>query len=227
MNSYFPFLPRRVALTVGGALVLTLATAGTADAHIEVHAEGAQAGTGPVTLSFSAESESPTVGIVGVKTQLPAGIQPGDVSLATAPAGWTLMPTDDGFELRGPEVEAGLDAEYGIAVAQLPPDVTELAFPTLQYYADGREVAWIEPITDALPEPEKPAPVLTVAPAPAGTTRAPATPTAVDSAGPETSSASDTAEGESSSSPAWVLVGIAATLGLIGASLWAWRRRAL
>jgi hypothetical protein len=53
--------------------VLTLATAGTADAYIEVHAEGAQAGTGPVTLSFSAESESPTVGIVGVKTQLPAG----------------------------------------------------------------------------------------------------------------------------------------------------------
>ena len=38
-----------------------------ASAHVEASAEGAQAGTGPVTVAFVAEAESATAGIVGVK----------------------------------------------------------------------------------------------------------------------------------------------------------------
>jgi hypothetical protein len=114
----------------------------------------AQAGTGPVTLVFMAESESSTARIVSVKTQLPEGIAPGDVSLVSAPEGWALTPTADGFELGGPAIAPGLDAEYSVAVAQLPTDSTELAFPTLQRYSDGHEDAWIEPVTDDVPEPE-------------------------------------------------------------------------
>ena len=101
-----------------------------------------------------AESESPSVGIVGVKTQLPDGIAPADVSLAGGPEGWALTPTADGFELGGPALVPGLDAEYSVTVAQLPADATELTFPTLQRYSDGREDAWIEPVTDPLPNPE-------------------------------------------------------------------------
>jgi uncharacterized protein YcnI len=226
VNPYFPSPYRRAAFTLAGALALTLPTTGQASAHVEVHAEGAQAGTGPVTVSFSAESESPTVGIVRIKTQLPQGIDPADVSLATAPAGWTLVQTDDGFELSGPELGAGLDAEYGVTVAQLPSDATELTFPTLQYYADGREDAWIEPVTDAVPEPQKPAPVLTVAPAVAVATTAAATSTSADSASPRTAAASNPATDERSSIPAWALTGVAALVGLLAVGLWAWRRRA-
>jgi hypothetical protein len=55
-----------------------------------------------------------------------------------------LAPTADGFELGGPALVPGLDAEYSVTVAQLPADATELTFPTLQRYSDGREDAWIE-----------------------------------------------------------------------------------
>jgi hypothetical protein len=114
---------------------------------------------------------------------LPVGIAPADVSLAGGPEGWALTPTADGFELGGTPLAPGVDAEYSVTVAQLPVDATELAFPTLQRYSDGREDAWIEPVTDALPNSENPAPVLSVAPAPpAATTAATPSPTASDTA---------------------------------------------
>jgi hypothetical protein len=207
--------------------------AGPAVAHIEVSAEGAQAGAGPVTLSFMAESESPNVGIVGVKAQLPDGMAPADVSLAGAPEGWALTPTADGFELGGPALAPGLDAEYSVTVAQLPADATELAFPTLQRYSDGREDAWIEPVTDALPNPEKPAPVLSVAPAPPGaTTAGTPSPTATDAATAEPTASTDaqtdealeSADDGSNTGTIVLVVGFLAVVA-IGAGGWAWRVR--
>jgi len=77
----------RIAITTFCAVALAIASVLPASAHIDVAApEGPQAGTGPVTLAFSAESESST-GIVGVQTQLPPGIAPEDVTLAGGPAG--------------------------------------------------------------------------------------------------------------------------------------------
>jgi hypothetical protein len=202
--------------------------AGPAVAHIEVSAEGAQAGAGPVTLSFMAESESPNVGIVGVKAQLPDGMAPADVSLAGAPEGWALTPTADGFELGGPALAPGLDAEYSVTVAQLPADATELAFPTLQRYSDGREDAWIEPVTDALPDPEKPAPVLVVAPAPPNATTAAPSPTASETAPTETTAstdeASDSTQDGSNTATIVLVVGLLAVV-VIGAGAWARRAR--
>jgi hypothetical protein len=229
----FPRLTRRrVAVTAAGALAFALVTAAPASAHVEVRADGAQAGTGPVTLVFMAESESSTAGIVGVKTQLPTGLVPTDVSLATAPAGWTLTPTGDGFELGGPDIGVGVDAEYSVTIGQLPADVTELAFPTLQRYSDGSEDAWIEPVTDAVPDPDKPAPTLTVASAsPPATTAAPSL-TANDTAGAEaagTTSAqadevSQSADEASSTGTITLIVGLLAVVA-IGAGAWAWRTR--
>ena len=207
--------------------------AGSAAAHIEVSAEGAQAGTGPVTLSFMAESESPSSGIVGVKTQLPAGIAPADVSLAGAPEGWALTPTADGFELGGSALARGLDAEYSVTVAQLPADATELAFPTLQRYSDGSEDAWIEPVTADLPDPEKPSPVLSVAPAPPGaTTAATPSPTATGTASAEptastdapTDEASDSTDDGSNTGTIALIAGGLVVLA-VGPGVWAWRAR--
>jgi Domain of unkown function (DUF1775) len=223
----------RGAVTTASSVGFVLIGAGPAAAHIEVSAESAQAGTGPVTLSFMAESESPSAGIVSVKTQLPDGIAPATVSLAGAPEGWVLTPTADGFELGGPALAPGLDAEYSVAVTQLPADATELAFPTLQRYSDGREDAWIEPVTDALPDPEKPAPVLSVAPAPPGaTTAATPSPTATDAATSEPTASTDAQTDEASQSTddgsntgMIALVAGALALLAIGASGWAWRAR--
>jgi len=225
---------RRAVLTATMTLALAWAVAPPASAHVEVSAEGAQAGTGPATLVFSAESESNTVGIVSMKTQLPAGIAPADVTLATGPAGWALTPTADGFELAGPDIGPGVKAEYSITVAQLPADATELTFPTLQRYADGREDAWIEPVTQAVPEPENPAPVLAVAPAPASDT-APST-AATTPASTETPAATptvdvqteDAVEGTAQDSGVGtpVIAGtVVVVIALIGALAWAVSRR--
>lgn len=65
------------------------------------------------------------------------GDHPQDITLA----GWTLLPTPDGFLLGGPASGPGLDVEYSMTITRLPADSTELAFPTLQRYSDGREDA--------------------------------------------------------------------------------------
>jgi hypothetical protein len=223
------------ALTTAAALGIVVATSTAASAHVEVSASGpAQAGTGPVTLVFSAESGSSSAGIVSIQTQLPVGIAPEDVTLAGGPAGWTLTPTTDGFEVAGPDIGPGVDAEFSVTIARLPADSTELAFPTLQRYSDGRTDAWIEPVTDAVPNPEMPAPVLSVAPAPpeattAPTTTAPSTstaPPAQDSlsttAQPET--AGQSTEEESNAGTIALVIAVLA-VAAIGAAVWAWRSR--
>ena len=223
---------RRAALTGASALALLLLTAGPAAAHVEVSAEGSpQAGTGPVTLQFDAESESSSAGIVGVRTQLPQGMAPDDVALADGPEGWTLTPTAEGFELGGPEIPSGENAVYSVTVQLLPADATELAFPTIQVYADGTEDAWIEPVTDDVPDPEKPAPVLTVAPAPAETTTTAPSSAAAETSTPAPTSATapqgDAAPSTDDDSNAGTIALVAGVVvvAAVGAGAWFWRAR--
>lgn len=214
---------RRSSAVLVAAAGLVLLGAGPALAHVEVTAQGtAQAGTGPVTLLFSAAAESTTSGIVGVRTQLPAGIEPGAVSLASAPQGWALAPIEGGFELSGPATVPGEDLEYGVTVALLPADATELAFPTVQRYADGREDAWIEPVTDAVPDPEMPAPALAVAPAPPGgtpsATPAPA-PATTDAPAPTTAARTSDAAGAGAPEDGGIGTGTVVLLGVLAGAV--------
>jgi hypothetical protein len=220
---------RRTAVLLPAAFGLVLAAAAPASAHVEVTAEGAQAGTGPVTLNFSAESESATSGIASLKTQLPAGITAAGITLASGPTGWVLTPTADGYEIGGPPLEPGADAVYAVTVPQLPADATELVFPTLQRYADGDEDAWIEPVVDGAPEPEKPAPTLAVAPAPPqATTTAPssAAPSS-EAAAPGTTAQAATADADDDGSDAGTIAIVAGVLavGAIAGAAWWWRSR--
>lgn len=210
--------------------VVVLAGAGPAAAHVEASAEGAQAGTGPVVVDFLAEAESTTAGIVGVKVQLPAGISPDDVALAEGPTGWTLTPTADGYEASGPNIGPGVDLEYSITIAQLPPDATELPFKTLLRYSDGREDAWIELPTEGNPNPEQPAPTITVAPAPPAATTAPSsaapTPSADSPSNPsaEPVEAAETSAGDGGSTW-WIVVVAIAAIAVLAGALWFWRSR--
>src|SRR5829696_2029173 len=79
----------RPLLAVGAALVLLLIGVGPAAAHVKATVDpGAQAGTGPVTVAFSVEAGSPSAGIASIRAQVPEGIPPESVSLASGPAGW-------------------------------------------------------------------------------------------------------------------------------------------
>jgi uncharacterized protein YcnI len=219
---------RRTLATVLTGAVLLAAGTGTAAAHVEVSAEGAVAGTGPVTLAFSAASEA-AAGITTMRTQLPEGIDPAGVSLAAGPPGWVLTPTAEGFEVGGPALPVGADAEYAVTVAILPAGVTELAFPTVQVYADGTEDAWIEQEVPGGPEPELPAPVLAVAPgAAAPSTPAPASPTVVaEPAAPTASAPAPAAAADDGTGSGWpVAAAVVAALAAVAAGLWYRRSRA-
>jgi uncharacterized protein YcnI len=202
-----------------GALTAALLAAGTgtAAAHVEVSAPGATAGTGPVTVTFSAAAENPS-GVAGLRTQLPEGIDPATVSLASGPAGWALTATADGFEVGGPPLASGEDAEFAVSVAQLPFEVTELAFPTIQRYADGTEDAWIEQTAPGAPEPEQPAPVLTVAPgapAPATASAPPTTTTPSPEPSPQETAATATTPAAEEEDDGGVATGWLVGLGVL------------
>jgi hypothetical protein len=220
--------PTRLAVAVLLAACLLLVGARPAAAHVEATVSpGAQAGAGPVTVAFAAEAESPSAGIASVKTQLPAGMPPQDVSLATGPSGWALTPTPDGFEVGGAPLQPGTDADFTISIRQLPADRTELPFKTLVRYTDGTEDAWIEEPTPDNPDPENPAPIITVAPAAAPTSAAAPSPT------PATSSAATTAptttpqaqESDDEGTPTWLIVlGVLAAVAVLAGGLFLARR---
>lgn len=231
--------PPATRLFVAAALAagLLLLGAAPASAHVEATAgDGAQAGDGPVTVAFVAEAESSTAGIASTKTQLPAGVLPEWVSLAAGPPGWTLITTADGYEVGGAALAPGTNAEYTVSIGQLPADRTELTFKTLVRYTDGQEDAWIEDPTPGNPEPQHPAPVVTVAPAaaPAATTApssapassAPASsaPASSAPATPTTSAQADAASDDGT--PGWAIaLGVLAVALVLVGGLWVWRMR--
>ena len=233
VDSLLTRIPRRGVLPAVLALILLIVGAGPAWAHVEATAEGAQAGTGPVTVAFLAEAESTTAGIVSVKTQLLEGVLPEWVSLASGPAGWTLATTADGYEIGGPDIGPGVDLEFAITIGQLPPDITELPFKTLLRYSDGREDAWIELPSASNPQPERPAPTIAVAPAPPGTTTAPSSPSApasdVTSAAPtetETDQGAQASTQDDGTFSTGLVAVIAVVLAALAGGFWFWRARA-
>lgn len=224
---------RRVLLPMTAVLAFVVLGAAPASAHVEASSPGAQAGAGPVVVAFTVEAESPTAGITGVKTQLPAGLAPSSVSLASGPDGWVLSPTNDGYEIAGPAIATGVDAEFGITITQLPVDAAaQVPFKTLVRYSDGSEDAWIELPTADNPEPESPAPAIAVAPAavpapsPAQTSATPSpSATAEPSADAEVTAKPAAATDEESPSTGWVIGAIVAVAALAGAALWFRRRQ--
>ena len=116
-----------------------------------------------------------------------------------------------------------------MTVAQLPADSTEPVFATLQQYSDGREDAWIEPVTQDIPNPDMPAPSLTVAPAPPEATAALSTSAAPSSEAASSTTAqpqttSEAAEDDSTTGTIAVVAGVL-IVAAIGTGAWWWRSR--
>ncbi|PYC80247.1 hypothetical protein C7C46_13245 [Streptomyces tateyamensis] len=172
----------RAAVLAAVALGGSVLAAGSAFAHVEVSATQAQALASNVTLTFTAEAESPTAGLASFRVVLPDGIAPGDVTLAGAPQGWTFAATDDGFTVGGTALPPGTNASYQVAVRQLP-SASELVFKTLETYGDGHVERWIE-LTKGGAEPDHPAPVLKLSAAAPGASPAGAGGASASAGGP-------------------------------------------
>lgn len=192
-------LPARLAVVPAVVLGLLAAGSGIASAHVQVSSSDAsQGGEGKVT--FRVPDESDTASTVKIAIQLPSKTPIASVAVEPVP-GWTVkltrtalkppVTTDDGDTIservsvvefdaaQGGGIKPGEFQEFSLSVGPLP-KVATLAFPVVQTYSDGKDVAWIEPSVEGSPEPEHPVPTLTLA---AGEAAAPsAAPSAAASA---------------------------------------------
>jgi uncharacterized protein YcnI len=180
---------RRVAVVLTAGAAVPAGLAGPAAAHVEAEARPARALATGAVLTLTAEAESATAGVTGLRIQLPAGLLPADFRLASGPAGWRVGGSQQVLDLRGPALPVGRSLRLELRVRQLPA-ARQVVLKTIQSYSDGRQDSWIEVPAAGAPEPDAPAPVLQLAPAAAGATplpreTAPATP-ATTSAAPAT-----------------------------------------
>jgi periplasmic copper chaperone A len=173
----------RLALAAAGAGALVLVTA-PGWAHVEVDPGTATQGT-ETALSFRVPSESESASTTKIQVFLPQDHPVGSVSVRPHP-GWrakvvtrklaTPITTDDGKITEGvysitwaPDsprdaLQPGQYDDFDVSVGPLP-DVPTLVFKTLQTYSDGTVVRWIDPPAGAgQPEPEHPAPTLSLVP---------------------------------------------------------------
>lgn len=242
---------------VRGSLVAFAAAALTlvgmpAWAHVEVESNRAYVGATDVTLTFHVPNElAPATTrsitfvfptdhpLLGVTTGRQNGFTP---KVSTAPLAKPVQgpngPVSEvvrAVEFTGGRLSGTEEKEFTFHVDQLPSDTRKLTFKALQKYSNGETVSWIEVAADGAAEPEHPAPVLTLGPAPAASQPATASPTASvtlgastptlgASAPPTTAPASDTAATDSGVKGP---LAAAAIGGLVlAAGGWAlWRRR--
>jgi uncharacterized protein YcnI len=229
---------RRLAVVSTAAGIAVVLAAGPALAHVEVEAAPARALATDALLSLTAEAESGSAGISGLRIQLPAGLVPGDLRLASAPAGWRLAGSGAVVTVSGPALPVGRSLRLGIRVRQLP-DGRQLVLKTVQSYADGKQDAWIELPSAAVPEPDQPAPIVRLqaaapgatalpratATAPAPTTSA-AAPTTPPGPTPRSSGSAPAADPTDDGSVAvWMFGGVLAGIAVLGAIVLAARRR--
>lgn len=219
---------RRLAVVCTAAGLAVVLAAGPALGHVEVEAMPARALATDALLSLTAEAESNTAGISGLRIQLPPGLVPADLRLASGPAGWRLTGTGGVVTVSGPALPVGRSLRLGIRVRQLPDD-RQLVLKTIQSYADGKQDAWIELPTASVPEPEQPAPIVRLQAAAPGATAVPrATPTTTPAPTPtpRTSGAAPVADPADDGSVAvWMFGGVLAGIAVLGVIVLAARRR--
>jgi periplasmic copper chaperone A len=221
---------RVAALSAVATVVAVLGFAGTASAHVTVSPSTAVTG-GDVRIAFRVPTESDTASTVKVEVQMPTDKPIPSVAVEPVP-GWTVttdttklatpVKTDDGDTITDAvskitwtasaagAVKPGQFQEFPVALESLP-DTDKLVFKTLQTYSDGTVVRWIDDTVAGQPEPEHPAPVLTLAKG--GDTA----PVAVPSDAPAPGGVTVAATKTDNSGLAWGIAG--AVLGLIGAVL--------
>jgi uncharacterized protein YcnI len=231
---------RRAAVVLGVGAAAVLTAAGPALAHVEVDATPSRALATDALLTMTAEAESSSAGISGVRIQLPAGLLPADLTLASGPAGWKLTGSAAVVDVRGPALPVGRSLKLGLRVRQLPAG-SQLVLKTVQSYADGKQDPWIDVPSDSVPDPDQPAPVVKLqaaapgatpvprAATPAPATAAPSTPAAPTTVAPTSSApavAEPAADDEDGSGAAWLLGGVLIGVVLLGGIVFAASRKA-
>ncbi len=171
----------RVATIAAAGLALTVLGVLPASAHITVAAPGATAGDEAV-LNFRVPTEKDNASTTTVQVTMPANQPLASVAVQPHP-GWTAVvqkttlpqpiQTDDGpvtqvvtevtWTATTPQaaIAPGQFDEFSLLAGPLP-NAASLSFPATQTYSDGSVVAWNQAAAPGAPEPEHPAPTLTL-----------------------------------------------------------------
>lgn len=190
-------------------------------AHVTVNPGEAEQG-GYTALSFRVPNETDSTATTRVQVFMPEDHPIASVSVKPHP-GWhaqvrtaklaTPLSTDDGevteavtrvtwtADSSRNALKPGEYDDFDLSVGPLP-EVSSLNFKTLQTYSDGTVVRWIDPpAPEGQPEPEHPAPVLTLVPG------------SGDGAANTAGTASDSGSGDGRATTALVLSILALLLG--------------
>ena len=231
---------RRAAVVGGLAAAGVLVGAGSAFAHVTVHPDSYPQGASDGTLTFRVPNEENAANTTKVDVFFPSDQPIASVLVAPIP-GWTAtvksvklakpIVTDDGNITNavsevlwtGGKIAPGQYQDFTVAFGQLPTGTDSLAFKALQTYSDGNVVRWIDIQQKGQPEPEHPAPVLTLTAAVPDDGAAPsAAPSAAASSAPSAAASTTASAAKGSDSTARGL-GIAAlvvaVLALVAAGL--------
>jgi uncharacterized protein YcnI len=159
------------------ALVVVVAWAVPASAHVTVSPDQAVVGQ-DATFSFSVPNEMDNANTVQVQLFMPTDHPIPSVSVEPAP-GWTdtvvktTLPkpvqTDDGpvteavseVTWAGGTIKPGEFQRFTISAGPLP-SADQIEFKALQTYSNGQVVRWIQDTPKGGPEPDNPAPVVTL-----------------------------------------------------------------
>jgi periplasmic copper chaperone A len=176
----------RPVLLTGLVAAIVVLGASAAGAHVTVVPEEAPKG-GFEILSFSVPNEEPAANTVKLQVDLPAKSPIASVSVKPMP-GWTIavdkakrakpVQSDDGevteavSRITWTATDGGLAPGqfdlFTISAGPLPTNTGTLTFKAIQTYSDGTTVNWIQATVKGAPEPEHPAPVLTLTKASGG-----------------------------------------------------------
>jgi periplasmic copper chaperone A len=226
---------RKFGLVALCALAFVVLDAGAAGAHVTVSPSNLPQGTDDAILTFRVPNESATASVTGLKIQFPLS-HPIVLLNPESGSGWqvnvvkTALPkpvtTDDGtftstvseIDWSGSTIAVGQFGEFNVLAQGIPTGTSQLVFKAIQTYSDGTVVSWIEVPNKAVPDPEHPAPTITLT-APGGAKPA------ISSASTATSVAAATVSGSSGTNAESVAALILAAFAVLIALLAVWLGR--
>ncbi|MFN8017125.1 MAG: DUF1775 domain-containing protein [Acidimicrobiales bacterium] len=228
---------RRATVASAAAVVAALAVAGTASAHIDPDPTTVAGGT-TVTVAFTVEHGCDGSPTTKLEIKAPDGAtDPKGIDVA----GFTASTSEQVVSFTGGSLGADTEQAFQVSFGA-PAAGGDLAFPIIQTCQEG-EIDWIQVEQPGQPEPDHPAPVVTVTPA-AGDATTTTAATATTAAGKDeatttaasgegkgdgavsssvVSQAEEDEEGSSSSSAPTVIGVVIFVLLMIGGGVWGYR----
>ncbi len=170
----------RILVLAAVMVVTILISVGVATAHVTVTPSSLPKG-GEGVFSFSVPNERDDANTVAVEVTFPTKFPIASV-LVKPMTGWTItsettklakpITTDDGTVTEAVSKVTWTATAGGLAPGQfdlftvsagpLPTKTSKLEFKVLQTYSDGDIVRWIDPTVKGTPEPDHPAPTVTL-----------------------------------------------------------------